>query len=277
MMEWIEWLGLGLGGIIGLIMGLLGGGGSLIVPVLVYLLGKNITLATAYALFLIGLTAAFGVYTKWKRKEVDMKMAIVFAIPLVLGTVVARLLFIHILPDIWFSVGDLTISKRTGLLLLFALVLLLSFYSMVSRLGDKLRPNDELKSNHKVLYFVMVVILAFLIGSLSGLVGAGGGVLVMPVLVVLLGMEMKIAIGTSLAMSGAKSLMGFLADIYRIGDQLEWGFLISMAAVMIGGIYTGLYLGRHVPGDGLKKGFALLLFLMATFIIIREIFMGFSP
>ena len=203
-------------------------------------------------------------------------MAIVFAIPLILGTIFARLFFIHILPDIWFSVGSLTISKRMGLLILFALVLLLSFYSMVSRLGDKLRPREELKSNHRIAYFIMIVTLAFSIGSLSGLVGAGGGVLVMPVLVVLLGMEMKIAIGTSLAMSGAKSLMGFLADIYRMGDQLEWKFLLTMAAVMIVGIYAGLYVGRRVPSDGLKRGFAILLLLMAAFIIIRELIMGFS-
>lgn len=270
-MEWAEIIGYGLALLIGGIMGLMGSGGSLIVPLMVYVFGKDITLATANALFLVGITAAFGVWRKWKYREVNISVALSFVIPIFLGTLFARLYLIHAIPDEFHLGFGPVIAKRTAILLIFAALLFLSFGSMVFR-SLKPKANDEQKQEEAGdKNWPLLILLGLFIGTISSLVGSGGGVLVVPVLVLMLGLPIKVAAGTSLTMTAIKSLLGFTGDMYTLGDQLEWNYLLFMSVLMIIGIFIGTSCSRFFTGPKLRKAFAGLLLCMGLFILGQEL------
>lgn len=272
-MEWVEIIGYFLAILVGCLLGLMGSGGSLIVPIMVYLFTKDIVVATAYAMFMVGLTASFGVGLKLKRKEVDLRIAFAFAVPVIIGTLIARIYVIRLLPDVLFHLGDFAFSKRAGIMVLFSSLLLLSFISMVSGWGN--RPEGEVELRKPSLnYYLLMAVLGVFIGIVTSLVGAGGGVLAVPVLVIIAGLPIKMAVGTSLTIASLKSLLGFLTEVYQMGDSLEWGFLLSISVLMIGGIFLGSYIARFIPGAKLKKGFAAFLLAMASFIMFNEFYLS---
>lgn len=269
-MEAIELIGFALALCIGGIMGLFGGGGSLVVPLMIYVFGEDITTATGYALFLVGLTASFGVADKFRKREVDFATATAFALPVIVGTLFARIYLIHWIPDILWTLDGWVLTKKTALLFVFASLLLLSFSSMIGLWGKNIKPDPTLKCRKPGNYYGLVIGIGLAIGCLSSLVGAGGGVLIVPVLVMLIGMDMKMAAGTSLTIAAVKSFFGFSADVYTLGSQIDWVFLFSVVTVMVFGILMGSFVSNYLPGDRIKKGFAWFILCMAIFIIGRE-------
>jgi uncharacterized membrane protein YfcA len=193
--------------VIGISLGLIGGGGSILtVPVLVYLFRIDAVLATSYSLFIVGTTSVIGSVTYFKKGLVSIKTAIVFGIPSILAVFLTRAFLVPAIPLEVFQVGSLLITKSILLMLLFAVLMIFASYSMIKKENIK----EEKIGQPQVFNYPMILLEGMVVGVLTGLVGAGGGFLIIPALVVLSKLPMKEAIGTSLVIIAAKSLIGFL-------------------------------------------------------------------
>ncbi|GAO41259.1 sulfite exporter TauE/SafE family protein [Flavihumibacter petaseus] len=248
--------------LIGLTLGLIGGGGSILtVPVLVYLLRVDAVTATAYSLFIVGVTSLVGVYPKYRNQEVDLQDALLFGLPSLVSVFFTRRFIVPALPQQLWQVKGYWITKSDFLLLAFALIMIIAAFTMIR--GKK--AGDE--SFHKPHPFVLPF-LGLCEGFTSGLVGAGGGFLIIPALVLLGNLPMKKAVGTSLLIIAVKSLLGFTGDL---GHQvINWGLLLTVTALAVGGVLTGNRLSREVPSERLKKWFGWFVLLMGCFILWRE-------
>jgi uncharacterized membrane protein YfcA len=256
--------------IIGLVLGLIGGGGSILtVPVLVYLLTINPVLATAYSLFIVGATSAVGTVQNLKKGLVDLKTALVFAIPALISVYITRKYIVPIIPEELFTVNSIVVSRGTGIMVFFAIIMLLAAFSMIRK---KKTVNQELsnhsETSHKFNY-VLITVEGLGVGLVTGIVGAGGGFLIIPALVLLAKLPMKKAVATSLLIIAVKSLIGFVGDVQNL--EIDWGFLLSFTMLSIVGIFIGIYLNRFVEGKRLKKLFGWFVLAMAVYILWKEI------
>lgn len=256
--------------LIGIVMGLIGGGGSILLPVFVYLFDIPVVMATAYTLVLVGVTAAVGVWFRRGRGEIDMWTAATLGLPVLAGTLLVRAWLIHVIPDTLMTIGDFKITKQLIVFSIFSLILMLSFASMKGLIGRRLKPRPNFRSESPTAYFVILIASGLFIGVLSGFVGAGGGVMIVPLLVIVMGIPMKTVVGTSLAIMAFKSTLGFIGDIYQNGTQIDWKFLIGFGIVMTLGIFAGSLLSRQISSKMLKNGFAWFILTMAVFIILKE-------
>ncbi len=253
--------------VIGISLGLIGGGGSILtVPVLVYLLGVEPVLATAYSLFIVGSTSLVGAFPKYKQGLVNLKTALIFGVPAIAAVYATRKFIVPAIPQELFTIGDMTITKPILMMLLFAVLMVFASYSMIKgKKEDDNGSNGEQKFNYP-----LILIEGAVVGILTGLVGAGGGFLIIPALVLLSKLPMKQAVGTSLLIIAAKSLIGFLGDI---GHQIiDWKLLIIVTALAIAGIFIGNSLSKKVSGEKLKKGFGWFVLVMGIYIIVKELF-----
>ncbi|AWM12567.1 permease [Flavobacterium sediminis] len=247
--------------LIGLVLGLTGGGGSMLtVPVLTYLLHINPVTATAYSLFIVGTTSVVGAIHNYQKKLVDVKNGIIFAIPSFIGVYLTRKFLVPLLPDVIFQNEWMTLSKGSFLMLLFAVIMLFASYSMLKA--------KETSEQPKEVSLFTLLIQTFFIGVLIGFVGAGGGFLIIPTLVLFAHLSMKKAIGTSLFVISMNSLIGFLGDVQNL--EIDWKFLLSFTLVSIAGIFIGTYLNKFINEKQLKKGFAYFVLAMAVFILFKE-------
>ncbi|MDP5140263.1 MAG: sulfite exporter TauE/SafE family protein [Spirosomaceae bacterium] len=253
--------------LIGVSLGLIGGGGSILtLPVLVYLLGINPVLSTAYSLFVVGSTALVGSVNYMKKGLVSYKTAIIFAIPSLTAVFLTRKYLIPLVPAELFTIGGFLVTKNIAIMIFFALVMLIASYSMIR---DK---REETNENQEPVYNIpLIIVEGILVGVLTGIVGAGGGFLIIPALVLLAKLPMKMAVGTSLLIIAAKSLIGFLGDVAN--QPIEWLFLLQFTGLSIVGIFIGTYLSKFIPGAKLKKGFGWFVLLMGVYIIGKE-FLG---
>ena len=262
-----EILGYGASLIAGVIMGLIGGGGSILtVPILVYLLAFNPIIATAYSLFVVGATSTIGALQSLRRGLVDFRAAIIFAIPSIIGVYLTRKYLVPALPDIMFTVADFKVTSGIFIMLVFAIVILFASISMVFKKANNI---DDVGTNTNYNVFT-VLVLGLTTGVISGFVGAGGGFLNIPVLVFFIRLPMKKAIGTSLFIISIKSLIGFLGDIEHI--DIDWVFLLKFTLFSIIGILIGIYLSKFIDGKKLKKGFGIFTLIMGAYIILKELF-----
>jgi uncharacterized membrane protein YfcA len=251
----------------GLTLGMIGGGGSILtVPILVYLFGTNPVLATAYSLFIVGLTALIGGFFYLKKGEVDLKTGFIFAVPSFIGVYLTRAFVVPNLPDPVFSLGTFVFSKPLLIMLVFALLMLAASVSMI-----KSRNSEIKKANlsHQIK-FILIGIEGLVVGAVTGFVGAGGGFLIIPALVLLVGMPMKIAVGTSLFIIAAKSLIGFLGDLQR-APQVDWSLIFSITGIAIAGLFIGIYLSKLVSEKSLKKVFGYFVLIMGAFILLDQL------
>jgi uncharacterized membrane protein YfcA len=271
-MTLIEIIGFLSAAIIGISLGLIGGGGSILtVPVLVYLLGINPVTATAYSLFIVGFSSLVGGLSYAKKGMVNYKTGIVFTIPAFISVYLTRLLLVPALPESWFTIGGLEITRSIGIMVIFALLMIAASYSMIK---DKKALKKELKDVDapKKFNYPLIIIEGVVVGALTGLVGAGGGFLIIPALVVLAKLPMKEAVGTSLLIIAAKSLIGFIGDIQSGGD-IDWVFLAIFTVIAGAGIFIGTYLSNMIDGQKLKKGFGWFVLVMGSAMIYKELFM----
>ena len=264
----MEILGYILAALVGISLGLIGSGGSILtVPILVYVMGVNPVLATAYSLFIVGSTALVGGIQNALQKKVDFKTVFIFGIPSIAAVYATRMWLVPHIPKELFSIGSLVITKAIALMLLFAVVMILASISMI-RSGKKPQPDENAKLSYN---YPMILLEGTVVGVLTGLVGAGGGFLIIPALVLLARMPMKLAVGTSLFIIAAKSLIGFIGDLQ--GEEIiDWKLLGSFTAFAVAGIFIGIYLSKKIPGNKLKKGFGWFVLVMGIYIIVKEIF-----
>lgn len=248
---------------IGLTLGLIGGGGSILtVPVLVYLFGLDPIISTAYSLFIVGLTALAGSLSYMKQKLVDYKAAIVFAIPAFIAVFITRKFILPWIPDQIFSIGEFEVSKSFFVMTLFAVLMLASSISMIRK-----HKTSELVGIQSFNY-PLITLEGFIVGVLTGLVGAGGGFLIIPALVIFAKLPMKVAVGTSLLIIAAKSLIGFLGDLSNF--EIDWFFLSSISVITIAGIILGSYLTKFISGAKLKPAFGWFVLAMGFYILLKE-------
>lgn len=260
----MEMLGYFLAIVIGLVMGLIGGGGSILsVPVFVYLFGMNALTATAFSLFVVGITSAFGSVSYIRQKKVDFKIALLFGLPSILGILFSRRLVLPNLPQYIINDCGITIKKDLFILLLFAVLMLISSIKMIVNSKTK-----AIKEREKPNY-TLLVSQGLLVGIVTGFIGAGGGFLIVPALVVLLKTPIKRAIATSLFIISVNSLLGFLFSIDKV--EVNWGFLGLFSTLSILGIIFGILIAKKIDGKKLKPIFGWFVLLMGTWIIIKEI------
>ncbi|SIN70652.1 sulfite exporter TauE/SafE family protein [Algoriphagus halophilus] len=265
-MDLVNIIGFASAVIIGVSLGLIGGGGSILtVPVLVYILGVEPVLATAYSLFVVGSTSLVGSFTYMKKNLVDYKTALVFAVPSFIAVFLTRKFLVPALPDPLFSIGGFELAKSVGIMVFFSIIMLAASYSMIKeKKANKEEGNGEVKFN-----FPMIALEGSVVGLVTGIVGAGGGFLIIPALVILAKLPMKMAVGTSLLIISAKSLIGFLGDVAN--QPIDWKMLIIFTALSIIGIFIGSSLSKKINEKALKKGFGWFVLGMGIYIISKEL------
>lgn len=253
---------------IGISLGLIGGGGSILtVPVLVYLMGVEPVLATAYSLFIVGISALTGGINYARKGLVSYKTGIVFGIPAFIAVYLTRLLIVPALPEVWLTLDNFILTKSTGILLIFAFLMVFASVSMIRK--QKNSKTIEKEGSQKFNY-PMIIIEGSVVGMITGLVGAGGGFLIIPALVLFARLPMKMAVGTSLFIIAIKSLLGFGGDI-QAGGPINWLFLIIFSAIAMGGIFIGSHLAHSIDGKKLKKGFGWFVLIMGSMMIVKEL------
>jgi uncharacterized membrane protein YfcA len=254
--------------LIGISLGLIGGGGSILtVPVLVYLFGVEPVLATAYSLFIVGSTSLVGAFPKYKHGLVNIKTAIVFGIPAIAAVYATRAFIVPAIPHDIFSVGNFHFTKGILLMLLFAVLMV---FASVSMIREKKNANGNENTGQIKFNYPLILLEGTVVGILTGLVGAGGGFLIIPALVLFSKLPMKQAVGTSLLIIAAKSLIGFTGDLQH--HELDWKLLITVTVLAIAGIFVGSTLSHKIDGNRLKKWFGWFVLIMGIYIIVKELF-----
>lgn len=251
---------------VGMTLGMLGSGGSILsVPILVYVMSIEPTLATAYSLFVIGTTSLVGGIHKAKQKLVDFNKVVLFGIPAIISVFITRKILVPKIPDIIFSNESFTLSKSVLIMVVFAIVMVIASVRMIKPLKERINSKNE-----KLNYF-KIALLGILIGLISGFVGAGGGFLIVPTLLFFAKTPMKMAVGTSLFIVSLQSLIGFTGDI--MGNQIiDWKLLALFTLASIIGIFIGNFISKKVEDDKLKTSFGWFVLAMGVYIIIRELF-----
>jgi uncharacterized membrane protein YfcA len=255
--------------LIGITLGLIGGGGSILtVPILVYALGLNPVISTAYSLFVVGTTAMVGTLRNLVKGMVDLRTAIVFAVPAFIAVYLTRAYLIPAIPDelfeFHFRESDILVTKDLAIMLFFALIMLLASVSMIRNNRKETTGDAQVSYNYP-----LIIIEGAVVGVLTGIVGAGGGFLIIPALVLLAKLPMKKAVATSLLIIAIKSLIGFVGDVQNL--QIDWPFLLPFSGLSIVGIFIGIWLNNLIDGKKLKKGFGYFVLVMGIYIIYKEL------
>ena len=245
----MDYLGFSFAILIGVSLGLLGGGGSILtVPVFVYVLGYGVKESVAMSLVVVGLTSAYGASGHWRRGNVNLHTAVIFAPATMLASLAGAEVALHV-------------SARLQLAVFGGVMFLAALFMFVGQ-GLMARAHG---TGRKALPLIAVIGTA--VGFLTGLVGVGGGLLFVPALVLLGGLRMKEAVGTSLlliAFSCASSFLHYLGQV-----PMDWPAMGLFTALAFIGVMLGTAFGKHVSHVGLRRTFAVFLVLMGTFVLIK--------
>ena len=254
--------------LIGISLGLIGGGGSILtVPVLVYLFGVQPLIATSYSLFVVGSASLVGAVTNWKKGMVSIRTASLFGISSILTVYVTRKFIVPIIPEDIATIGNIAVTSSLLTMVSFAALMLVASFSMISNRETRMHAGAEKRAGYMKLFLYGIAI-----GLVTGFLGAGGGFLLIPVLVLLIGLPMKKAIGTSLAIISVNSLIGFTGDFGHF--SMDWKFLGVVTSIAITGIFVGEKIGEKIKGEKLKKGFGWFVLITGIYIIAKEIILN---
>lgn len=252
--------------IMGVILGLLGGGGSILtVPIMVYAFGVPALIATSYSLMIVGVSSLIGVYRYAKQGLIRYKLAGLFLVPSILGVLISRLFLLPSLPET-LHLLTYSISQDRFILLFFAfLCLVIAFFMFRSRDVGR----QEALNSIKTPSFFIVGLEGLFVGMVTGFVGAGGGFMIVPALCLLCHLSIKEAIASSLFIISLKSLIGFLGDL-SIGMMIEWILLSKIVILTLIGVFIGTLLNQRLNATKLRQSFAYFIILMAIFMIFKE-------
>lgn len=265
-------LGFFLAALVGISLGLIGGGGSILtVPILVYVMGVNPILATSYSLFIVGSTSMVGAFNNWRKGFVRIKTALLFGISSITTVFLTRKFIVPAIPMHILTVGRFDLTEDILTMVLFAILMVVASIAMIKN-GNKKevgQTTDNLKA--KKINLPKLLLYGIAIGLATGLLGAGGGFLLIPTLVLLVGLPMKEAVGTSLLIIALNSLIGFTGDLGHF--VMDWIFLGKITIIAVVGIFVGGYLSKKIDGVKLKKAFGWFVLIMGVYILIKEIFL----
>lgn len=251
--------------LIGITLGLIGGGGSILtVPILVYLFQIDPENATSYSLFIVGVTAMFGSYRHYQLGNLQIKSALYFAIPSVLSLLFVRKLVLPNIPNSLFSIGQLEITKNLLIMFVFGILMVAASLSMIRK-----SKGDQMEST---LNIPRLALIGFLVGFVTGFLGAGGGFLIIPALLFFANLPMKQAVGTSLFIIFINSLIGFTGDLIN-GITINYQLLFTVTAIAIIGMLIGTQLSKKIDGAKLKPAFGWFVLVMGLYIITKELFL----
>lgn len=250
--------------LMGGVLGLLGGGGSILtVPILVYLFKLSPLTATGYSLLIVGLSALLGMIGHWRAGRIRIIPGLQFALPAVLGVALVRQGLLPALPRVLWQQGEFSLSLELAMMALFAVAMLLAASSM-------LRPAQarDQAAEQKPAGFSLLGSLGLGTGAFAGLIGAGGGFIIVPVLVSLAGLGIEEAIGTSLMIIALQSLSGFVADL-SVHPAPDWQLLGSFTLLAGLGVLAGTRLAGKIPASKLKPAFGWFVLGMGSLILIK--------
>jgi uncharacterized membrane protein YfcA len=251
--------------LVGLVIGLAGGGGSILtVPIFVYVFHIPAVLATTYSLFVVGATSIVGSVNHIWNKRVDLRVTAAFALPSFISVYLSRRFLVPALPDPLFQFEKIILSKSQAILYFFAIVMIIAARAMIR--SD--RPEQGEAADGRPRYGSLGLD-GLAVGLLTGTIGAGGGFLIVPMLVLLAGLPVQRAVATSVLIIAVNSIVGFLGDIHH--TDLSWNFLLPFTGLSIIGIFIGMYLAQFVAPDKLKKGFGWFVLVVAVYMISREL------
>lgn len=249
--------------LIGISLGLTGSGGAVLtLPVLVYIFRVPPVSAVTYSLFVVGASSLTGVIPKYKQGLLDIRTALIFGAPSIAAVIVSRKFVLPAIPETLFTHKGLTITRNILLMFLFGSLMIFAAASLLrkNRLQRQPRSSSPLPA---------MLIQGVITGTVTGLLGAGGGFLIIPALVLLRRLAVHQAAGTSLLIIAANSLIGFAAALP--GQAVDWTFLGIISIPAIAGIFIGNYLGGKIDGAKLKTGFGVFILCIGTYVIIREV------
>ena len=248
---------------VGITLGLIGGGGSILsVPILKYAFGiADSALVTSYSLFIVGITSLIGVFRHYKMGNIHLKTAFTFAVPSIFSLLFIRKIIVPQIPAVLFNIGDFSLSKNVFLMLVFAVLMILAAYNMIKKSSPKAQPAPNP---------FRLILIGVMVGVVTGFLGAGGGFLIIPALILFAGLQMKEAIGTSLLIIAINTLIGFAGDVAN-GVQIDYPFLLTVSAMAVVGIFIGTFLSKKIDGNQLKPAFGWFVLIMGIYIILKEI------
>ncbi len=255
---------------LGISLGFIGAGGSILtVPILVYLLAIPPTQATGYSLVIVGATALVGGLEYLRRGQSNPRMAVIFGVPAIVGVYLTRRYIFPAIPDPVFQINDFVLGKDLMVMVLFAIFMLITSIAMIrskkEEAGHEHAPAPPVRMNYPVIFA-----LGLGVGIITGFVGAGGGFMILPVLVLFGGLPMKVAIGTDLLIIGVKSLIGFLGEM-QVSNTIDFGFVGVVTILPLIGIAIGTYLNKLAPAGKLKIAFGWFVLVMGIYIVSREL------
>lgn len=259
----LELLGYAAAFLMGATLGVIGSGGSILtVPILVYLMGVAPVTATGYSLLIVGSAAAFGAFRYYRKGLIDVRAAMVFALPSIAAVYLSRAWILPNLPDP-VLVTPFLLGKDFAIMVLFAFLMVAAAVMMLRNGSKPALPRD--RPHHPGL----VMVEGAVVGVLTGILGAGGGFLIIPALVLLMGLPMGQAVGASLLIIALKSLIGFIGDI-QTGIELQLPMLAFFFLATFGGMAAATFVSGKVNEKYLQKGFAIFTLAVAAIILVRE-------
>jgi uncharacterized membrane protein YfcA len=251
--------------LIGVSLGLIGGGGSILtVPILVYCFHIDPVVATAYSLFIVGITSLVGGLANASRNLVDLKTTILFSLPGFISVYLTRRYLIPCVPEKIMMLNSSVITKSDAIMILFGILMLASGILMVMKTDI----NEGEKHSGQFNYSMMLV-TGFAVGILTGIVGMGGGFLIIPALVFFARLPMKKAVGTSLLIIALKSLIGFMGDV-RVGITIDYTLISTLSVIAIAGMIFGIYTSKFIAGRSLKVSFGCFVIIMSTCLLLKQ-------
>lgn len=256
----------------GLCLGIIGSGGAILtVPILVYLFGIDPLIATTYSLFVVGLTSLVGATVRAGAGHIRWPMTVTFGLPSVVSVFLTRTYLLPLVPNPILHTASLTLTRSSFLLALFAVLMVVSSFSMIKK-QSTLPHETTSTATHNYGQLLNMFFKGLVVGAITGLLGAGGGFLIIPALVLMAQLPMQQAVGTSLVIIATNSLTGFWRD-YEHHSLISWPFLVHFSTIAVIGILVGSSVARKISGDKLKPIFGYFILLMGFYILIKELFL----
>ncbi len=240
--------------VIGLALGLMGGGGSILtVPIFVYILDFGPKISIAMSLAVVGVVSLAGSVSHWREGNVNVKLSLVFGVVAMAGT--------------WGGAFLSRFVSGTFQLILFAVVMLVAAWFMFNDATPD-EPDEDRESTVRLETLPVIAGEGIAVGVLTGLVGVGGGFLIVPAMVLISKVPMKTAVGSSLLVIAMKSAAGFYEYTHQV--EVDYAFIAGFSVLAVVGIVIGTRLVRYIAQHKLKRGFAIFLVVMGIFMLARE-------